>query len=252
MSFTTLLYHEIRESRMHHPGQASPIEVRQAYEDHLPPPLFVTLENFLAQMEYLYENRFHTLSLQEVKDYYYKGTGLPEKSVLLTFDDCYQSMGLYAYPALKKYGFHAVAFVVTGWLNTQKKSFDPEKSVCLTENELEKMTGIFEYANHTHQFHTRTGTTVSRMMEAGEEEISRDLDRCNASLLLQARDVFAYPFGLYSDQNVALLRNKGFKLAFTSEGGRNTGNTDPLLLKRNVIPYSVDMETFRNITGKTG
>lgn len=249
MSFTTLLYHEIRENRMHHPGQASPIEVRQDYRDNLPPPLFVTLENFLAQMEYLYENDFHTLTLTEIKDYYYKGAELPEKSVLLTFDDCYQSMGLYAYPALKKYGFHAVAFVVTGWLNTQRKPFDPEKSICLTGNELEEMADIFEYANHTDQFHTRTGTTVSKLLEAGEEKFSEDLNRCNASPLVRAKDVFAYPFGLYSNLNVTLLRSKGFTLAFTSEGGRNTGNTDPMLLKRNVVPYTMGMETFRSITG---
>ncbi len=248
MSFTTLLYHEIRETLMHHPGQASPIEVRQDYEDNLPPPLFVTLENFLAQMEYLYENRFHTLTLAEVKDYYYKGAALPEKSVLLTFDDCYQSMGLYAYNVLKKYGFNAVAFVVTGWLNEQRKPFDPEKSVCLTEKDLEEMSDIFEYANHTHQFHTRTGMAVSRIMEASQAEISEDLDRCNASSVIGTKDVFAYPFGLYTDGNVDLLRNKGFQLAFTSERGKNTRNTDPLLLKRNVIPYSMDLETFRHIT----
>lgn len=249
MSFTTLLYHEIRESRMHRPEQASPIEVKQDYRDNLPPPLFVTLENFLAQMEYLHENGFHTLTLSEIKDYYHRGAGLPEKSVLLTFDDCYQSVGLYAYPTLKKYGFHAVAFVVTGWLNTQRKPFDPEKSICLTVKELEEMSDIFEYANHTDQFHTRTGTTVSRMLEADQEKTSEDLDRCNASPLVGAKDVFAYPFGLYSDLNVALLKNKGFKLAFTTEGGSNTKDTPSLLLKRNVIPYSMDMETFRGITG---
>lgn len=249
MSFATLMYHEIRESRMHLPGQASPIEVRQDYEDQLPPPLFVTLENFLAQMEYLHENRFHALTLGEVKDYYYKGAKLPEKSVLLTFDDCYQSIGLYAYPVLKKYQFHATAFVVTGWLNAQSKSFDPEKSVCLTEKELDEMSDVFEYANHTHHFHTRTGTAISMMMEADDQAFSEDLDCCNASSVIQAKDVFAYPFGLYSDHNVDLLRKKGFRLAFTSVGGRNDRETDPLHLKRNAIPYFMDLETFRNITG---
>lgn len=249
MSFTAFMYHEIRESRDHHPEQASPIEVRQDYEDRLPPPLFVTLENFLAQMEYLYENRFHTLTLGEVRDYYFKGTELPEKSVLLTFDDCYQSIARYAYPALKKYRFHAVVFVVTGWLNTQKKPFDPEKSICLTEEELEQMSDVFEYANHTDRFHTRAGTTLSAIMEAGDQEILEDLDRCSASPIVNAKDIFAYPFGLYSGRNVDLLREKGFLLAFTSEGGRNDRDTDPLLLKRNVVPYLMELEDFRTIAG---
>lgn len=248
MSFATLMYHEIRESRSIRPGQPSPIDVRQDYEDNLPPPLFVTLENFQEQMEYLFENKYHTLTLAEIIDYYYNGAVLPEKSVLLTFDDCYQSIGLYAYPVLKKYQFHAVAFVVTGWLNAQQMPFNPEISRCLTEEDLWKMADVFEYANHTDQYHTRTGNAVSKMMEADDQDLLADLNRCNASPIVRAKDIFAYPFGLYHDRNVDFLRNTGYRLAFTSEGGKNNRDTDPLLLKRNAIPYFMELETFRNIT----
>jgi Polysaccharide deacetylase len=247
MSFTTLMYHEIRESNILKPGQNSPIHVKQDYEDNLPSPLFVTLENFTTQMEYLYENNYHTLSLEEVINYYYKGTELPEKSVLITFDDCYQSIYHYAYPILKKYKFNATAFVVTGWLNSKETPFMPEKSVCLTEKDLEEMKDVFEYANHTDQFHTRTSTTLSIIMEVSDEEFLEDLKLCNESSILSVKNVFAYPFGLYCDRNVELLKNNGFSLAFTSQNGKNDKNTNPLLLKRNVIPYFMDMETFKNI-----
>lgn len=246
MSFTTLMYHEIREQSMLHPEQASPIEVRQDYEDNLPYPLFVTLENFKTQMEYLYENKYHTLTLEEVIQYYYHDEELPEKSVLLTFDDCYQSIARYAYPILKQYQFHAVAFVVTGWLNAKSKPFDPEKSVCLTENELKEMVDVFEFANHTDQFHTRRDNTISRIMDATDQEFFEDLDRCNANPLIQAKKVFAYPFGFFQDRNVVALRSKGFQLAFTSYDGKNDRDTDPLLLKRNAIPYFMDHTTFQN------
>lgn len=244
MSFTTLMYHEIRENRMLQPGQASPIEVRQDYEDNLPSPLFVTQENLIAQMEYLYANHYHTLTLEEVKAYYYEGARLPERSVLITFDDCYQSIQLYAYPILKKYQFHAVAFVVTGWLNTKAQPFHPEKSVCLTEHDLTPMSDVFEYANHTDQFHTRVSQTVSQLMSASDDSFAEDLDCCNSHSIVGSKDVFAYPFGLFSERNVMLLKQKGFRLAFTSDSGRNTRSTDPLLLKRNAIPYFVSMPDF--------
>ncbi len=247
MSFATLVYHEIRESAMFHPDQPHPIEVRQNYEDNLPSVLFVTLENFTKQLEYLYENHYHTLTLEELRNFYYNQGVLPEKSVLLTFDDCYQSIALYAYPLLKKYGFHGVAFVVTGWLNSQKSPFRPEKSVCLTQKELEDMADVFEYANHTDLFHTRTSPFTSRMMEADGLEFSKDLDRCNASPIIGARDIFAYPFGLYTEQNAALLKEKGFHLAFTTKEGSNTRSTDPLFLNRTVIPYFMEMPAFQNI-----
>lgn len=247
MSFATLMYHEIREQSMLHPEQPSPIKVRQDYEDKLPSPLFVSLENFEEQMAYLFENKYHTLSLAQVKDYYYHGTVLPERSVLLTFDDCYQSIERYAYPILKKYDFHAVAFVVTGWLNASREPFQPEQSVCLTEEDLSKMTDVFEYANHTDRFHTRKSAEISIIMEASDQEFSNDLDRCNENRFIQVKDVFAYPFGLYSKQNIDLLRKKGFQLAFTSEGGKNLSDTDPLLLHRNAIPYFTRLTDFQKI-----
>lgn len=245
MSFITLMYHEIREQHMLQPERPSPIDVRQGYYDELPAPLFVTIENLEEQLKFLYENRFHTLSLAEVKQYYYDGKELPQNSVLLTFDDCYQSIRKYAYPLLQKYQFHAIAFVVTGWLHSSAKPFQPESSVCMTRAELEEMKDVFEYANHTDQFHTRVGTSTSAMMTADDTAFSEDLDRCNSNGIVNATDTFAYPFGLYAERNLALLREKGFQLAFTSEGGKNDRSIDPLLLRRNAIPYFMDLKQFK-------
>ena len=247
MSYSVLLYHEIRESGMLRAGQTSPIEVEQDYQDQLPAPLFITLEQFAGQMAYLYEHNYHTLTLSELERFHYDNVDLPEKSVLLTFDDCYQSIGLYAYPILKKYGFRATAFVVTGWLNTQQKRFTPDRSVCMTQQELALMTDVFEYANHTHAFHTRQDTKTSKSMVESDGEFLADLKQCNAHPLISSKAVFAYPFGLYANENVKLLREAGFRLAFTSEPGKNDSGADPLLLKRNVIPYRMDMETFRHV-----
>lgn len=247
MSFTTLVYHEIREGEMFDPDQIHSLEINQEYEDCLPSPLFITLENFHAQMEYLYKENFHTLTLNEIINYYYKGEDLPPKSVLLTFDDCYQSMKQYAYPLLKKYHFNAVSFVVTGWLNPSSKAFLPEKSVCLTTKDLEEMSDIFEYANHTDLFHTRTSQATSRMMEVSDEEFEKDLSRCNANPIVQIKNVFAYPFGLYEERNCRLLLNKGFLLAFTTKSAKNEKQTNPLLLNRSVIPFFMDMDVFRKI-----
>lgn len=246
MPFATLVYHEIRESTMFHPDQTHPIKVRQDYEDNLPSALFVTLENFKKQLEYLYENQYHTLTLEELRNYYYHQGTLPEKSVLLTFDDCYQSMARYAYPLLKNYGFHGVAFVVTGWLNQEPSTFCPDQSVCLSKMELEEMKDVFEYANHSDMFHTRSNAQTSKMMEASDLEFSKDLEHCNSNPIIEAQDTFAYPFGLYKEQNAAVLKANGFHLAFTTKGGLNHRDCDPLLLNRTVIPYFMDLATFQN------
>lgn len=247
MSFTTLMYHELREKAAFDPKHPSVIDVGQNYRDILPPPLFVTLEHFEEQMAYLRDKHYHTLSLDEVKAFYYNGKSLPQKSVLLTFDDCYQSVKKYAYPLLREFGFHAVAFVVTGWLHTSPKPFDPDRSVCMAQEELSDIADVFEFANHTASFHTRINAAQSILMTAGDGELSRDLELCNEKSYITGKDVFAYPFGLYEDRNISLLKEKGFRLAFTSTPGKNDENTDPLLLKRNAVPYFLELNEFREM-----
>lgn len=245
MGFATLLYHEIRKRDEFHPEKPYSIDVKQEYEDQLPAPLFITLDQFEEQMEFLYRENFHTLTLAEVRDYFYRGKNIPEKSVLITFDDCFQSMKQYAYPVLKKYGFHAVAFVVTGWLHDEPKEYNPEKCVCLAKEELDEMADVFEYANHTDSFHQRYDVKTGRMMVEKDERFARDLDECNRHV--PVKDVFAYPFGLFHERNVELLRKKWFTLAFTTKTGKNDRQTDPLLLKRNIIPFTLELEQFQKI-----
>ncbi len=245
MGFPTLMYHEIRKKSEFNPESPSRINVKQDYVDVLPPPLFVTLEQFEEQMEYLHNEDYHTLTLDEAKDFYYTGKSIPDKSILLTFDDCYQSMEKYAYPILKKYGFHAIAFVVTSWLHDEKKEFNPNQSVCLTKEDLVEMADVFEYANHTNSFHQRTDEKTSMMMSTTDEQFAKDLDKCNE--YVSVKDVFAYPFGLFNDRNVNLLKRAGFKLAFTTETGKNTKETDPLRLKRDAIPYFIELPAFKKI-----
>ena len=247
MSFSTLMYHEIRTNEALEPDSPSPIKVDQNYDDQLPAVLFVTLNNFEAQMAYLNNMNFHTLTLKEINDFYYMNSALPEKCVLISFDDCYQSLHHYAYPILKKYGFSAVAFVVTGWLNTESSAFDPKQSICLSEEEISQMSDVFEYANHTDTFHTRSSLTSNKLMETTQEAFADDLDSCNQHKLITAKDVFAYPFGLYNEANVETLKNQGFKLAFTSVGGVNLHSTNPLLLNRFVVPYFMAIDKFKEI-----
>lgn len=247
MSFSALMYHELRSASSLNPNQPSPIKVRQDYEDQLPAVLFVTVENFESQMAYLYEMGYHTLSLDEIKAYYYEGMPLPDRSVLLSFDDCYQSIYHHAYPILKKYGFQGVVFVVTGWVNKAPMPFDPSQSVCLSETELQSMSDVFDYANHTALFHTRTSLTSNKLTASSQEAFAADLDLCNQYDLISAKDVFAYPFGLFNDGNVETLKSKAFKLGFTSEGGANLATTNPLLLKRYVVPHFMPLDSFKEI-----
>ncbi|MDF2877790.1 MAG: hypothetical protein K0S30_886, partial [Clostridia bacterium] len=95
-NFSVLMYHEIIQKEDFKYGSYKGIKVQSGDKDRLPPVLFTYLEAFKEQMKYLYEEGYVTLTLQDLIDFYYKGKSLPEKAVLLTFDDLYQSVLTYA------------------------------------------------------------------------------------------------------------------------------------------------------------
>jgi peptidoglycan/xylan/chitin deacetylase (PgdA/CDA1 family) len=70
-------------------------------------------ENFEAQMQYLKDNNYHPITMKQLTDSYKNGTGLPEKSVVLTFDDGWKNQYTYAFPILKKFGYSATFFIIT-------------------------------------------------------------------------------------------------------------------------------------------
>ncbi|WP_430611374.1 polysaccharide deacetylase family protein [Enterococcus sp. DIV0876] len=244
--FRTLVFHEIRPEQelLDHPR---PIAVADGYQDAMPLPLFNSTSHFKQQLAFLKAENYHTLTLDEVKAYLFAQQPIPEKSVLLTFDDCYQSMKEYAYPLLKEAGFHASVFVVTGWLFDQPRPYDPDYSQTLSQTELLAMTDVFEYANHTHHFHERKGLK-SRSMWEKPTDFATDLARCNQWVTI--KDVFAYPFGFYDQGTINTLKEANFKLAFTTKPGCNTATTPPMELHRDVIPFNMPLAAFKELLTK--
>lgn len=245
MSFSVLMYHEFREYADLDSTKPSAISVAQDYQDALPTVLFSYLADFKAQMSYLKMEGYHTLTLQEIKEFYEKGIDLPEKSVLLTFDDAFQSVYKYAYPILKDYQFHAICFVVLGWLSQEKQPFDSSQSTVMSKQELENMQDVFESANHTTNLHIRHKDGTSEMQRTSLQELKEDLPACGE--YVDVSDVFAYPFGIYCSNDVKRLAESGIRYAFTTLPGVNTKETPLLELHRDTVTLGCTIEEFKTI-----
>ncbi len=246
--FCVLMYHELIRKEDFAIEEYTGIKVKQNYHDVLPKPLFALLEEFEKQMAYLHENRYNIIKLQDVIDFYYSGKNLPEKAILLTFDDMYKSVLLYAYPVLKRYGFSAVGFVVLDWLFNEARQYSSHQSVCLSKGELEGMGDVFEYACHSTALHTRKeGLTALQTVD--RTAFYADTEACRQ--FADSKDAYAYPFGIYTDEVVRWLKELDFRLAFTAEGGKNKIGTDPYKLYRNGVFLDVTMDGFRNILSTT-
>jgi peptidoglycan/xylan/chitin deacetylase (PgdA/CDA1 family) len=242
--FNVLMYHELIKEKDLKTDDGSQINVKQNYQDKLPRALFVYLKEFKKQMDYLYQAGYKTLKLQDIIDFYYQKKAPAEKSVLITFDDMYQSVLLYAYPILKEYNFNAVGFVVSDWLFDQKKSYSPLESRCLSKNELTKMKDVFEYANHSAGLHRRNNN-ITDLEKVGKNEFIDDTKSCEK--YIDSKNVYAFPFGKYTENTIENLKELNYKLAFTTIAGANNINTNPLELKRNAVLLNYQLEDFKKI-----
>ncbi|GFZ32693.1 deacetylase [Clostridium zeae] len=72
---------------------------------------------FKEQMKYLKDNGYFPITLDELYSYLKEDKGIPEKSIVITFDDGYLGTYTYAFPILKEFGFKATIFMISDYVN---------------------------------------------------------------------------------------------------------------------------------------
>ena len=245
MSFTALVYHEVRDDLKLAQQPLMPLKAANAYSIDLPPALFLSTSDFKHQMTYLVEQKANFLSMQDIKDYFEKGLELPPKSVLITFDDAFQSLYTSAYPILKELGIPATLFLVSAWLFEESSDYNAQASQVMSWPQLEAIKDIFELANHTHDLHNLLQPGINGAMQASFEELKADLDTCSQHL--NHSDTFAYPFGFYNDRLLGHLAKLDCHYAFTTKVGINNRQTPSLQLNRALIYQNMPFEQFKQI-----
>ncbi len=78
--------------------------------------LSVSPERFESHLRYLQEQGYTTISLRDLVYYLTRGTPLPPKPIVLTFDDGYIDHYEHAFPLLKKYSFRGTFFIITDFI----------------------------------------------------------------------------------------------------------------------------------------
>lgn len=84
--------------------------------------LITPVDVFEKQMYALKRNGWNTVTLAALYDHMADGTVLPEKPVVLTFDDGYLNNWVFAYPILRKYGLHAVVWMSTDFIDYSEET----------------------------------------------------------------------------------------------------------------------------------
>jgi peptidoglycan/xylan/chitin deacetylase (PgdA/CDA1 family) len=212
--------------------------------DLSPNPTTVPTAVFAEQMVLLRELGYTPVSLDAVRDHYLTHAPLPERAVLITFDDGYRDNLENAVPVLREHGYPAVLFVPIGYLDDGRPLPHEEllhtlgvRNPTLGWDELEEL----ERAGVRIESHGIGHWPLSDLDPAEAlREIAISKLRLEDKL---GREVEAYAFvkGSQADfrpEHASLVQQAGYKLAFTSVSGANGPSTDRYRLRRyNVEPY---------------
>ncbi|MBR3325002.1 MAG: polysaccharide deacetylase family protein [Clostridia bacterium] len=186
---------------------------------------------FEQHLQYLEENDFYFPTWSQVADYVEGKTPLPKKSVVLTVDDGDESFFQNALPILEKHKAKMTEFLVTSWNGWYKNDY-PSKKV--------------SYQSHSHDMHKAGANGKGAMVNWSYNEILKDLQTSRNELGDECI-AYCYPFGHYNDTAKRAVKDAGFRVAFTTEGGRVTKGTDPYLLPRVRTSSSTTLEVFKKL-----
>lgn len=201
--------------------------------DNVSKSIILPPEVFKQQMQYLKDNGYTTLTLDELYNFLKNDKPVPEKSVVLTFDDAYEDNYTNAYPILKEFGFRATIFVITG--GTDKIG------AYLTSAQLKEMdtNGI------DIQSHTVNHEELDKLSLEKQQETLVQSKQFLEKLLNKKVDYIAYPSGKYNNFTEQAAKNAGYTMAFTINNGWANKDTNILFLNRVFVNALKGFDQFK-------
>lgn len=204
----------------------------------------LAVEVFEEQMDYLYNNDFYIASLDELKDYMDGKIELPQKTVVITFDDGYLSNIIYAYPIMKKYNFRGTIFMIGSLAAKPQQEFNPTGLQYVSIDEAFKYEDVFGYGSHTYNMHKLNDKNIPLLLSSNKKHIMEDLDKSKTVLNCKH---FAYPYGRFNNNSIKYLKNAGYELAFTTKQGYVSKGLDKHQLPRFGMHFGIGLDKFESI-----
>jgi peptidoglycan/xylan/chitin deacetylase (PgdA/CDA1 family) len=197
-----------------------PVLCYHRISDDIKSEFAVKLSTFAAHMKILADSGYHSVSPAQLYDYLVYNKPLPEKPVMITFDDSRVEHAVIAAPMLEKYGFKGVFFIMT--ITYNKKNY-------MTTDQIARLA----QAGHTVGLHSWDHTMVTKYKEASDwQKQVTDPKAKLEKILGRSVEYWAYPNGV-NDHNGAMELNKYFKLSFILSTKRDT--IVPLQTVRRII-----------------
>ena len=223
----------------------------------------VTPDIFEAQMRFLADAGYKTLSADEVLDYILGTSAINEKAVAITFDDGYLDNYIYAFPVFKKYNIKATIFAVITWVEaasnvvrSQESGVRNEKIIIpshldsknlIASGQAHKVimnwdmvkeiqeSGLIDFYSHT--------MTHRKCAELSDAELMRELQdsrRIIEQRLNKPSPYLCWPKGSYNSGAIEAAKRAGYKALFTTGKGIVKKDSDAFSIKRIVVKDNIN------------
>jgi peptidoglycan/xylan/chitin deacetylase (PgdA/CDA1 family) len=203
---------------------------------------------FAWQMQWLHKNGYQAVSLGRLVDYLIGDAELPERSIVITFDDGFAGVFTNAFPVLQQYGFSATVFLVSNYCG--KDNYWPGQPTTVPRLPLMTWSQIREMDRHQIEFggHTANHPPLHQLSipEIENEVLNSKLEL--ESQLGHSINMFAYPYGQYNAA-VKSIVGQVYRGAVTTRLGMVQTDADPLELQRIEMLYLNHPRVFGLING---
>lgn len=184
-------------------------------EDKNSDPDAMTTEEFNEQLKYLKENGYETISLDELYSWKNEGLNIPEKSVVITFDDGFYSFKYLAQPILKQYGFEAACFLIGNITMPNTPEYQSGIYGTIGLDEVNNKSENIIYGSHTFDLHNQNSQGMPIVKQKTFQELKEDTQKFNTQIF--DAKYLAYPYYTYTKDFVKVLEEEKYKLAFAGE-----------------------------------
>jgi len=243
------------------PARALVILQYHHISDSTPPSTSTSPALFRQHLNLIAESGFDVVSLETVTERLRNDQPLPDKAVLITFDDSYASIHDTAFPLLKARGWPFVVFANTGPVGSGGDFLSWED---YREMAAHGAAIANHSVRHTH-FARRPGDVSERQWRQRMREELLDAERAIEREVGQSHRVLAFPYGEYDATVLAVMQELGFLGMSQASGavrsedalamprfpmGGRFGRVDNFMLKLRALPLPLASTTLATESGE--
>lgn len=187
--------------------------------------IVVTNEKFTEHLKTLKDNGYTTLTISQLNDYLFNNKPIPEKSVMITFDDGYNDNYSNAFPILKEFNMNATIFVISALIDTDNY---------MTSSQVK------ELSDYGIDIQSHTANHVDLITLSYEDQLKEFIvsKETLEKVIEKPINSIAYPLGHFNEDSKKAAKDAGYSMGFTIDRGYADRDDSPFQLNRICVDYT--------------